>query len=279
MILSLIRNRLPRLTPTEQKIGSFILSSPQEILHMTVKELALSVSSAPSAVTRFCNSMELQGFSELKILLAKELGKDKTPSELPAFDRDDSIETVFRKVFQSGINTLKDTLEMMDFENIRRIAAKMASARRILFFGIGTSSVIAIDAQYRFSQLGIAATACTDILFMNVAALNLSHEDLAVGISHSGRTQATVDTLRAAKQAGAMTLAITSFSDSPLYRECDDAVSVYSDEANYPVEAVSARVAHTCIIDAFMMTLATMKYDSFAQHIESRNEVLKKIRY
>jgi len=279
MILSMIRNRYAGLTATEQRIASFVLNDPQAILGMTAKELAESCQAAPSAVIRFCQSVELEGFSSLKLLLAQELGKGRAERELPAFEKEDSPEAVFRKVFQSGITTLRDTLDMMDFEKVAAIAQKMRDAKRIFFFGVGTSSVIATDAQYRFSQLGLSASACTDLLFMKVAAINLGPDDLAVGISHSGRTMATVDALRTAKERGAATVAITSFSDSPLYRECDDAVSVFSDEENYPVEAVSARVAHTCIIDAFMMTLATMNYDSFATHVEARNQMLQKIRY
>ncbi len=279
MIISLIKKRYSRLTATEKRIADFILQAPKSVLHMTAKELSGASGAAPSAVIRLCGSLGLDGFSEMKILLAQELGKESSPTALPAFKRDDDTETVFRKVFQSSINTLSDTLGMMDFEKIDAIAKKMHSARRIFFFGVGTSSIIVNDAQYRFLQLGISAFACTDLLFMNVAAANLSEGDLAVGISHSGRTQATVDAMRIAKKMGATTLAITSFSDSALYRECDYAVSVFSDDDNYPAEAVSARVAHASIIDAFMMTLATMNYDSFVSHTEARNEILKKIRY
>lgn len=279
MILSLIRNRYPQLTVVEKRIASFVLDSPKSTVHMTAKELASACDTAPSAIIRFCRSLSLEGFSEFKLALAQELGKERTGADLPAFGRDDDTETVFRKVFQSGIHTLRDTLEMMDFEQIKAIASHLHTAKRIFFFGVGTSSVIATDAQYRFSQLGLSAVACTDLLFMQVAATNLQKGDVAVGISHSGRTQATVDAIRAAKRQGARTVAITSFSDSPLYRECDAAVAVFSDEDNYPVEAVSARVAHTCIIDAFMMTLATKSYDSFASHVEARNEILQKIRY
>ena len=279
MITSLIRNRANSLTEAEAKIASVIISCPKNILNMTAKELANEAKVAPSAVIRLCKSLGLDGFSTLKIQLAQEIGHKKDINALPSFNQGDSAEEVFHKVFASGINTLNDTLSMMDFSKIKTIAEKMVKAERIIFFGVGTSSVIATDAHYRFSQLGISASACTDILFMNVAAINLTEKDLAVGISHSGRTRATVDAMRKAKAAGAETVAITSFSDSLLYKECDHSIAVFSDEENYPVEAVSARVAHICILDAFMMTIATMKYDSFADHISARNKILQDIRY
>ena len=279
MVVTLIRNKMGSFTEAEKKIALFILASPQKVVHMTAKELSASSGTAPSAVIRFCKTLGFDGFSALKIQLAQEIGKEQPKPALPAFSNSDSPRDVFKKVFQSGINTLRDTLEMIDFEKIEKIAKKMLEAKRIVFFGVGTSSVIATDAHYRFAQLGFSATACTDILFMNVTAANLTDSDIAVGISHSGRTCATVDAMRRARKAGAQTVAITSFSDSPLYCECNNSLAVFSDEENYPVEAVSARVAHICLIDAFMMTLATMKYDSFTEHIAARNEILQKIRY
>ena len=103
--------------------------------------------------------------------------------------------------------------------------------------------------------------------------------DIAFGISHSGMTKAVVDTMRAAKQAGAITMALTSFAKSFLYSESDYSICVYADEKNYPVEAVSARVAHICIIDALMLAIASLNYDDYVKHISLRNAALNNIRY
>ena len=198
---------------------------------------------------------------------------------MPAFSQEDNGEMVFKKVFTSGMKALSDTLSIMNYDEIELICEKLSVAKRIFIFGVGTSSVIATDAAYRLSQVGLQAYAYTDVLFMNVAASNMQENDLAIGISHSGRTKAVVDAMRQAKHVGANTLAITSYSASILNKESEYAIVVYPDEENYPVEAVSARVAHLCVVDALMMTLATMKHKDFADHIASRNKALEEIRY
>lgn len=280
MVLAQIHNRFSRLAEAERRIASAVLAAPERATQMTAKELAQSCSSSPAAVIRFCKSLGFSGFSAFKIALAQDLGRPLPPTEdLPAFERSDSPRTVFSKVFASGIRTLRDTLEMIDFAQVESIARLFLGAGRIYIFGVGTSSVIAIDAQYRFMQLGLDASACTDVLFMNVAAINMQPGDVALCISHSGRTKAVVDAMRHARQAGAAAVAITSFADSLLSRESDHCICAYADEKNYPVEAVSARMAHMCVIDALMMTFATMRYDSFCDHIASRNAVLRDIRY
>lgn len=278
-MLSEIHNRHDRLTDVEKKIAAAVLTAPQDVIKMTVKELAERSGTVPSAVVRFCKSIGATGFSDFKICLSAELGSKVSAAGMLPVGEGDDPQQVFRKVFASGINTLEDTLSLIDFSQAEAIVQLLQQATRVVFFGVGTSSVIATDAQYRFAQLGIATSACTDILFMNVTAANLKAGDVAVCISHSGSTKATVDAMRRAKKSGADTIAISSFAHSSLAKESNYKLIAFSDDKNYPVEAVSARIAHMCIIDALMMSLASQNYETLKKHIEERNEVLKEIRY
>ena len=278
-MISQIHNHYQNLTDAEKRIADRVLASPHEAVKMTVKELAILSDTVPSAVVRFCKRVGAGGFSDFKIRLSGELGSKVSGAAMLPVQKDDTPAVVFQKVFASGVNTLQDTLAMMDTAQTEKILDTLQQATRIVFFGVGTSSVVATDAQYRFAQLGIATAACTDILFMNVTAANLKPGDVAVGISHSGNTKATVNALRRAKKAGAVTVGISSFVDSRLVKECDYSMIAFSDDQNYPVEAVSARIAHICIIDALMMALAARNYDALDKHLHERNEVLKEMRY
>ena len=278
-MLSEIHNRYDRLTDTERKVADMVLTAPRDAVKMTVKELAQYSGTVPSAVVRFCKSIGATGFSDFKICLAAELGSKTPTTEMLPVGEGDDPKQVFSKVFASGINTLEDTLSMIDFSQAETIVRLLRQATRVVFFGVGTSSVIATDAQYRFAQLGIATSACTDILFMNVTAANLKAGDIAVCISHSGNTKATVNAMRRAKKAGAATVSVSSFAHSRLAKESDYKLIAFSDDKNYPVEAVSARIAHICILDALMMSLASKNYETLQKHIGERNEVLKEMRY
>ena len=281
MITSQIKRLYCNLTSAERKVATYIIESPQEVTGLTVHQLAEKCEVASSAVIRFCKSIQLQGFAELKIELARELGSQREGKkrELPSVEHESGTEGVVRKVFSAGMQTLQDTLDMLDFSKVKQMSEVLVSAKHIFLFGIGTSSTVVTDAQYRLSQLGLWATACTDILLMGVTAANLEEGDVVLATSHSGRTKAVVDAVRMAKKRGATVIAITSFTDSILYKESDLAATVFADEATYPVEAVSARVAHICLVDSLAMLLATHNYDSFADHIKSRNDILEGIRY
>ena len=113
---------------------------------------------------------------------------------------------------------------------------------------------------------------------MPVAAMNMKKGELAIAISHSGRTQATLQALQLAKGQGAVTAAITSYRTSPLAQTADYSLTAYPDDINYPVEAVSARLAHICILDAIAVILTLRQGEEAAAHLRTRTEILERIR-
>ena len=275
-----IKNLYPALTCAEKKVADVILEDNIGVTKSTVSEIADKAKVAPSAVIRFCKKIGVDGLAELKKALIEEFTKEEYNSEhLLPISTNDTVKDIFSKTFRFGAMTLNDTLEMLNFEDIEKIIKKITTAKRVVFFGVGTSSVIAIDAHYRFSQMGISSSYCSDILFMDVTAANMANDDLAIFISNSGQTKATVNAMRKAQKAGVKTVAISSYSQSILAKESDYAIIAFSDENNYPIEAVSAGIAHMCIIDALMMSIANSKYLELSKYINIRNEALKNIRY
>lgn len=275
--LSLIQNMRPRMTEVEKKAADYILGNSEKVLYMTASQLAKEAGVAASGVIRLCKTLGYSGFSELKISLARR----PEPVEnhlLPAVGPDDDTAAIFEKVFASSIKTLRDTLAMMDRSTIDRAVTLLHDADRIEFYGIGTSSTIAEDAYFRIMRIGYPAYCATDGSIMRISASTLDHRCVAVGISHSGRTIETTEALRIARSHGASTIVITSHKDSPITRQADVVLNVFSDEARYPTEAVSARIAHIALLDALCVTLSVREYDRTARCMEFMNDYFRQIR-
>lgn len=275
--LAAIRNQYNTLTRTERQIADYILGNSDTVVDMNVARLAAASKTASSAVIRFCKAIGYSGFSQFRIALAMELAS-RPVSVLPLLSASDTSRDAAQKVFDSSIRTLQNTLSMLDICVVDALVDGLLHAGRICIFGVGTSSPIAEDTGYRLLQLGLPAYSYKDILFMPVAAMNLKKGDLAIAISHSGRTQATLEALLLAREQGAATAAITSYRTSPLAQAADYPLTAYPDDINYPVEAVSARLAHICILDAVMVILTLRRKDQAAAHLKARNEILEKIR-
>lgn len=67
------------LTGNELNILKFVYGHPEEILHMSIQELARQVSYSSATILRFCKKLGYSGFAELKYALHAELRRDSAP--------------------------------------------------------------------------------------------------------------------------------------------------------------------------------------------------------
>lgn len=275
--LARIQNAYPRLTKVERLIADQVLAHHTQVVEMSIGDLAKAAGVAPSGIIRFCRKLGYQGFTQLKINLA---GQTEPMLDLimPAVGPDDDTRMVFNKVFQSSIKTLRDTLAMMDPAVIEQAVEMLQQAERIVFYGVGTSATIAMDAYYRLMRIGYPAWCSTDSQIMRIAAAGMGPGQVAVGISHSGRTAETIEAVRSARAKGAGTLVITSHLDSPICQHADILLCIYSDESRYPIEAVSARIAHIAVLDALCVALALKHYDRTIEHVRVMNRLFDSLR-
>jgi RpiR family carbohydrate utilization transcriptional regulator len=98
---------------------------------------------------------------------------------------------------------------------IDALAESARGARRVEFYGVGNSGIVAQDAQHKFFRLGVMAIAHSDGHVQVMSATMLKAGDCAVVISGSGRSRDLIDCAEIVRRKGATLIVITA-SDSPL---------------------------------------------------------------
>lgn len=274
-----IKNKYETLTRAEKKIADYILKNSNEIIKMSVDDLSRKSETAKSAIIRCCKSLGFSGYSELKISLAVELSKNKELNYVPYIYPEDNASDILDKVFSANVKTLHDTAERIDRNILQQVVDLLARSKMIYVYGIGTSAAIVNDFQYRLMQMGFNAICYTDVPSMKISTMNIKAGDVAIGISNSGRTAATVDAMRLAKKSGAATVCITSYHDSLIVKESDYPIEVFTDEIQYPIEAISARIAHISVIDAITIALSAKNYENAVERSAKSRELINSVRY
>lgn len=274
-----IRHRYESMTPAEKRIADHILNNSDRIVHMTISQLAEASSVAKSAVLRFCKTLGLSGYPALKLALSAELAKNAQFHFSPYIDPADNALSIVDKIFAANIKTLHSTAQRINRDALESVINAMDAARCIYVFGIGTSAALCNDFQYRLTLVGKTALCFTDMPSMKVSTLNIKPGDLAIGISHSGRTIPTIDALKLARKQGAVTTCLTSFPSSPIVNACDYPISVFSDEVNYPIEALSSRIAHISVMDAIAVALSSKNYNDAVHRAKCSRQYIETIRY
>ena len=254
-ILERIRAALPSFSPAERRVADAVLRDPLAVIHQSVTELATAAESSPATVVRLCASVGLRGYQELKITLASE----SIPSDrrvLGDITPDDSVGDIAHKVMGGTAAAVSAASKAIDTRALEAMANYLLRARRVVFGAVGTSAPLALDTAYRFVTLGVDASFSPDVHAQHVTARMLGDDDVFFAISHTGSTLETLATTRAAKTAGATTVALTSFSHSPLTELVDVAVVAGSSETNYRVEAMASRIVHLAVLDALFVCIS-----------------------
>ena len=217
-MLDRIKASIPALPPAEQRVAKVLLTDPRSFSTLPVGELALRAQVSKPTVVRFCRSIGYDGLADFKLKLAGAVNEG-VPYVHRAVDDDDKPHDLIVKVVDNAVAALLKYRNDAASHAIGRAIAVLAEAgrhdKRIEFWGVGNSGIVAQDAQHKFFRLGVNAAAVSDGHVQVMSATMLGAGDVAVVISNSGRSRDLLDAAEIARRKGAATVLITA-SGSPL---------------------------------------------------------------
>jgi RpiR family carbohydrate utilization transcriptional regulator len=217
-MLDRIRASIPALPPAEQRVAKLLLLDPRSFATLPVGELSERAHVSKPTVVRFCRSVGYDGLADFKRKLAGTVNEG-VPFVHRAVDEDDKSGDIVVKVIDNAVSALlkyRNDAASHAFERaIVALTEAGRNGRRIEFYGVGNSGIVALDAQHKFFRLGVHAAAVSDGHVQVMSATMLAPGDCAVLISNSGMSRDLLDVAEIARRKGATTIVITA-SGSPL---------------------------------------------------------------
>jgi RpiR family carbohydrate utilization transcriptional regulator len=272
-LLARIAASLPELRKSERSVAETVLARPNEVLHLSIAEMARRVGASQPTVARFAAAMGFSGYKEFKLRLAQSLASG-VPFVHQDVRPDDSVELVTSKVFDRAIGALIDVRNHLDPVALRQAVQILAAARRIECYGVGNSGIVALDAQHKLFRYGVPTTSYVDTHAMGMAATTLRRGDAVLAISASGRTSDTMVAVEIARESGAKVVAITA-RGSPLARLATAAL--YADVPEDPdlYAPMVSRLAHLAIIDVLSVGVALALGPALPKRLERSKQTLR----
>ena len=254
-MLSKISEQLDSLSAAERKVAEAALAEPKWFVHAAVAEIALRAGVSQPTVIRFCRTLGYKGLPEFKLALSASISQLGLPYVHAELNTDDDMGNVMEKVLGNTAAALLGARRSLKESELENAVSWLASARRIEFYGVGNSGIVAQDAQHKFFRFGISAVAYSDAHIQLMAAAVLAPQDVLVAVSNSGSSIEILDAAGIAKKNGARLIAITH-PDSPLAHiaDCVLATAVQED-ANLYTPMVS-RLLQLAVVDILAIGLA-----------------------
>ena len=256
------------LTASEKKTADYLMAHQEESQYMSIAELAEESGVAEATVSRFCRRLGYKGYNAFKLAIANSTARLR--QEAPAFSAEegDSLEDYSKKLYAVDSAALAQTLELLDYELIRRAADLLAGAERVCCRGQGGSMLIASEAAHLFSTASGKFFAVGDSHMQMIRAANMGEKDAVLFFSYSGATRDMMETLQVARERGAHIILITRFPKSPGGALAEVVLRCGANESPLQLGSVAAKLAQLFLLDVLFAEYCRRAPDGYEENRE-----------
>lgn len=276
------------LPPSARRVADALLANPRLAMDKTITELAELCDTSGTSIVRFCRSIGLSGYSELRLALATELGRETGQFQGDSdnnearygsdIGRGDSLADAVKKISFAETLGIRETIENLDLAVLTRVIDAVDAAGKIIVFGVGASHLVAQDLQQKLLRIGRIAFAFADAHDALSMASLAGPGDVAIGLSHSGSTLEPVELLHLAKSRGALTVGITNVQGSALATAADLVLFTAVRETTFRSGAMASRTVQLTLVDCIFVGVAQRSYSETVEALRSTREGTKTLK-
>ncbi|NLM35814.1 MAG: MurR/RpiR family transcriptional regulator [Clostridiales bacterium] len=260
--MKLIQARFSRLSKGQKLIAEYILKHYDKAAFLTAAKLGTSVGVSESTVVRFANELGYSGYPALQKAL-QELIKNRLTTVQRIELSNDFISdgNALKDVLKSDIENLRATLEKIDYKIFEDVIKNIFEAKKIYIIGLRSSTALAEFLGFYLNlildNVKVVGYGMSDIFEQ---MLNLSNEDLVIGIGFPRYANRTIEALAFAQDRKAKVVAITDSLLSPLANKADYTLIAQSNMASF----VDSLVAPLSIINALIIAVGLREKDKIS---------------
>ncbi|MDQ0361436.1 MurR/RpiR family transcriptional regulator [Breznakia pachnodae] len=274
---------LPHLTNAEAKVANYILLYRENILSMSIKELAKDCEVSEPTVVRLCRELGLKGYSDFKIELAKSLTPNMEVNSIDDISQYDSSLAIFQKVSETTIQSIKNTCETLnndDFDKaIDLIRTAHENKKNIYIVAVGASSVIATDLQIKFMRLNIPTIFYQDFHLSLESITNITEDDLLIVFSTLGKSVHAHHCLQIANEKNAKSIIITQYGNEITNKHSTVTLLTTNIENNLRLASQTSLILQMLIVDSIFIKLALDNLEEIQKDVNDTKKLFSEFKY
>lgn len=253
-----VQSIYPSMTKAEKKVADFVLQHPRDVRFMSIDDLADACDVSLTSVFRFCKALKLKGYQDFRVQLTLSLsntpdgsnGVNAEAEMLPgSVTHSDTMNTMVQKVLQSHLSPLYESAALVDEAALLKASEFIQNSDQVRFFGIGGSSLTAMEGMYKFLHIMPNVYCLSDVHMQIMAASTLNEHDVAIFISYSGTSKELVEMAKRAHDTSCRTIGITQYSNSPMTKYMDVVLLCGGYEPPLQEGAFPSKTAHLFMLD------------------------------
>ncbi len=270
-----INNLYNELTDVDKKIADYINENKKIVSKLSVSELSEKVNVSTASIVRFSRKIGYEGFTELKLELAKDVILEEKQYSYIDKSKDVSVKNTVEKIAIKNSDIINQTVLLNSEEVIKKIVDLIDESKNIYIFGVGGSAIVSLDMQLKLLRINKNAFASLDSHTQLTVSSNLTDSDLVIAISYSGNTREVIKCIENAKLNGSKCVSITKYGVSSISKLSDFNLYVPNVEKNLKEGAISSRIAMLTLIDIIYISLIQNDVCSAEKMLEESRKTIE----
>ena len=210
-----LQSQFAELPPALARVAKHVINYPAETTALSIEALSRVTESGQASIVRLVHILGFESFKVFKLALAAQCGA--TSDDGGGRVSVDEVDRLRREMAES----LDRTGTLLDRAVLLQAAQAIIVSRHVNIYAGGVSAMVGDILAAKLLRAGVWALCYGDSNIGLEVVGPVSRDAVAIAISDSGTTVETVRLLRAARAAGAITIAITSGRSSPVAAQAD----------------------------------------------------------
>lgn len=239
-VVPIIESVYDTLTNSERTIADFFISNVNEKEDFSAANISSKLHVSEASLTRFSKKCGYEGYREFIYVYKTNIAED------PHIHRQ-----LTKRVLADYDEILNKSYSLINEEQIEHIIELIIEAKRVYFYGIGSSGLVALEMKSRFMRLGLHCDAFTepDMIKMNSALVD--EDCVVITLSISSDSPVMLSALQQAQKNKAKLVLFTANKNNVFKDICDEIVSVATSKNLSFGNRISPQFPLLVIIDIF----------------------------
>lgn len=245
-------------TNSEKTVADYFIHNMEEDEDFSASNISKKLHVSEASLTRFSKKCGYSGYREFIYAYKSNITEDSNIQH-----------RLTKKVLADYDQILNKSYSLINEEQIERIIKLIIRAKRVYFYGIGSSGLVALEMKSRFMRLGLHCDAFTepDMIKMNSALLD--EDCVVITLSISSDSPIMLAALQQAKSNQAKLVLFTANKNNAFKDICDEIVPIATSRNLSFGNRISPQFPLLVIIDIFYAHFLNSDINTRKEHFIS----------
>ncbi|MGO4962080.1 MurR/RpiR family transcriptional regulator [Jeotgalibaca porci] len=262
-VVPIIESVFAELTQSEKVIATFFIENKDKAIDFSSNGISERIHVSEASLTRFAKKCGFTGYREFIYRYRTNINENENVQG-----------ELIQKVLTDYDEILSKTYSLIDEEQIRNIVAYFSESKRVYFYGIGSSGLVAKEMKLRFMRLGLYCDAITDPDTMKMNSALLDSDSLVIVLSISSKNPALLAAVEQAKKNNVKIVLFTANKTETYEKLCNEIVSIATRHNLSYGNRISPQFPLLVMLDAFYAYYLNSDVDNRAEKFTSTLEAL-----